>query len=48
MIDPMKVIKYSNQILEIVNEKAEMADSDFQGALEAVVMNIIGDIQKSK
>lgn len=48
MIDPLKVMKYSNKILEIVEHKDDFTTSDFQGAIEAVVMNIIIDIKGEK
>ena len=48
MIDPLKTFKYSNKILEIVEHKDEFTTSDFQGAIEAVVMNIVRDIEGQK
>jgi hypothetical protein len=48
MIDPLKIMKYSNKILEIVDNRAEFTRGDFQGAIEADVTNIIIDIEGKK
>ena len=48
MIDPLKVMKYSDKILEIVEHEDDFTTSDFQGAIEAVVMQIISDIEGKK
>ncbi|HYG40076.1 MAG TPA: hypothetical protein VD908_15720 [Cytophagales bacterium] len=45
MVDPIKVMKYSDEILAVFNDREEIDDSDFQAAIEAVVMNIIADVQ---
>ena len=48
MIDPLKVLKYSDKILEIADRRDEFTRGDFQGAIEAVVMNIIIDLRAEK
>ena len=48
MIDPIKVHKYSDKILEIIDNKDELTRGDLQGAIEAVVMNIISEIEADK
>jgi hypothetical protein len=48
MIDPLRVQQYSDKILEIVEHEDDFSRSDFQGAIEAVVMNIIMDIEGKK
>lgn len=48
MIDPLKVLKYSDKILEIADRRDEFTRGDFQGAIEAVVMSIISEIEAEK
>lgn len=48
MIDPIRVLKYSGKILEIVDNRDEFTQGDLQGAIEAVVMNIIIEIEAKK
>ena len=48
MIDPLRVFKYSDKILEIVDRRDEFTTSDFQGAIQAVVMGIISEIDAEK
>ena len=45
MIDPIKVNKYSEKILEIVDKKEDFTQSDLQGAVDALVMNMITEIE---
>jgi hypothetical protein len=44
--DPRDVMKYSDAILEVVDNQDEFTRSDLQGAIEAVMMNILIDVQK--
>lgn len=39
----MKVLKYENEILEIVDNRDNFTRSDLQGAIMAIVMNILSD-----
>lgn len=36
------IMKYSNEILDIVNHKDEFTQSDLQAAIEAVTMRMVG------
>jgi len=46
--DPRDVMKYSDDILEIVDNQEEFTRGDLQGAIEAVVMNILIEVQKKQ
>ncbi len=46
MIDPIKVQKYSDKILEIIDNQEDFTRSDLQGVVEALVMNIIREIEE--
>jgi hypothetical protein len=48
MVDPIKIHKYSDKILEIIDNQDNFTRGDLQGAVEAVVMNIIIDIEAEK
>jgi hypothetical protein len=48
MIDPMKIVKYSDKILEIIEHKDHFSNGDLQGAIEAVVVTIITETESSK
>jgi hypothetical protein len=43
MIDPIKVFKYSDKILDIIDNRDEFTRGDLQGAIEAIVLTIIRD-----
>ena len=43
MIDPIIVLKYSDKILDIVDNRGEFTRGDLQGAIEAIVLTIIRD-----
>jgi hypothetical protein len=43
MIDPIIVLKYSDKILDIVDNRDEFTRGDLQGAIEAIVLTIIRD-----
>ena len=44
--DPIDVMKYSDAILEIVDNQEEFTRGDLQGAVQAVVMTILIEAQK--
>ena len=48
MIDPIRVSEYSDKILEIIDNSADYTRSDLQGAVDAVVMSIISEIEAEK
>ena len=37
----MKMLKYSDEILEVVDNQNEFTRSDLQGRIEAIVLNIL-------
>ncbi len=45
MIDPIQILRYSSKILEIVDSQDQFTRGDFQGLIEAVVMNIVREAE---
>lgn len=45
MTDPKIVMKYSNRILEIIDERDQYTRGDLQGVVEAVVIRIIEELK---
>ena len=44
MIDPIRVSKYSNRILDLIDNSDDYTRSDLQGIVDAVVINIIAEV----
>ena len=47
MIDQIQVLNYSDKILEIIDNREDFTRGDLQGAVEAVIMNIITESKNS-
>jgi len=48
MIDPIKVSAYSDKILEIIDNQDILTSGDLQGAIEAIVINIMTECEQGK
>jgi hypothetical protein len=45
MIDPIRVSKYSNRILDLIDNSNDYTRSDLQGLVDVVVINIIAEVE---
>jgi hypothetical protein len=48
MIDPIRVSKYSNRILDLIDNSNDYTRSDLQGLVDVVVINIIAEVEAEK
>lgn len=47
MTDPIMVVRYASEIVELIDNQEDFTRGDLQGAAEAIVMQIIEEAKRT-